>query len=65
MCQINVLLKQDDNQKMIMEQVTKLEILPEGIRLASLFEEPQLIKDVELREIDFLDGTVTLIPSRT
>ncbi|MCK5228972.1 MAG: CooT family nickel-binding protein [Desulfobulbaceae bacterium] len=64
MCQINVLLKKKDREEMLMEQVTRLEVLPEGIRIASLFEEPKLVPDVAIREIDFLDGAVILVPAR-
>ncbi|MEA1935030.1 MAG: CooT family nickel-binding protein [Thermodesulfobacteriota bacterium] len=64
MCQINVLLEKDNRQEMIMEQVTRLEVFPESIRVTSLFEEPKLVPDVKIREIDFLDGIVTLVPAR-
>lgn len=65
MCQINVLLKKKDaEEEIIMEQVTRLEVLPESIRIASLFEEPKLVPGVAILEIDFLGGTVTLVPAR-
>jgi predicted RNA-binding protein len=62
MCQISAVLKQDGQQEKIMENVTTLEVTPEGIVLSTLFEEPRLIHSTRIEKIDFLGGCVTLVP---
>ncbi len=44
-----------------MENVTSLELLTDGVRIATLFEEPREIVGVQLLKIDFLAGTVILV----
>lgn len=60
MCQMNVVLDHDGEQEKIMENVTRLEVTGEGVVVSTFFEEPKLVKSVRVRNIDFLDGTVTL-----
>ena len=60
MCQISVLLDMEDRQETVMENVTALEVTPEGVSVRSLFEEPKLVVGARVRRIDFLGGTVTL-----
>ena len=60
MCQMNVVLEQDGKLEKIMENVTHLAVTAEGILVSALFEEPKLVKSAWVRNIDFLDGTVTL-----
>lgn len=64
MCQVSVLLQKEGMQEKIMENVTLLEVEPEGIRISTMFEEPKLIADAKLTKIDFLDGSVTLQTSK-
>ncbi len=60
MCQMKVVLDQDDGQEKIMENVTHLEVTGEGVLVSTFFEEPKLVKSAWVKNIDFLGGTVTL-----
>ena len=60
MCQMNVVLKHDDEQEKVMENVTHLEVTGEGVLVSTFFEEPKLVKSAWVKSIDFLGGTVTL-----
>lgn len=61
MCQMSVLFEHDGQQEKVMENVSLLEVMPEGIKISTLFEEPKLLKDAQLKKIDFMGGTVTLV----
>ena len=61
MCQMSVLLERDGQLEKVMENASLLEVTPEGITISTLFEEPKLLKDAQLKKIDFLGGTVTLV----
>ena len=60
MCQMTVVLDQDDGQEKIMENATHLEVTGEGVLVSTFFEEPKLVKSAWVKNIDFLGGTVTL-----
>jgi len=60
MCQMKVVLDQDDGQEKIMENVTHLEVTGEGVLVSTFFEEPKLVKSAWIKNIDFLGGTLTL-----
>ena len=60
MCQMKVVLDQDDGQEKIMENVTHLEVTGEGVLVSTFFEEPKLVKSAWIKNIDLLGGTVTL-----
>ncbi len=60
MCQMNVVLKNNDRQENIMENVTNLEVTNEGVLVSAFFEDPKLVKSARVKSIDFLGGTVTL-----
>jgi predicted RNA-binding protein len=62
MCQINVVVEQEGEQKPVMEAVTGLEITPQGIVLSTFFEEPLTVSGVHIKEINFLNGSVVLVP---
>ena len=64
MCQTSVVIDRDGEQEKIMENVTTLEMLADGVRIATLFEEPKEINSVRLEKIDFMSGTVTLIQEK-
>jgi predicted RNA-binding protein len=57
---MNVVLKNNDRQENIMENVTQLEVTSEGVLVSAFFEEPKLVKSARVKSIDFLGGTVTL-----
>jgi len=61
MCQATVYLAGDGQEEEIMRDVILLETMANGIRLATLFEEPQTVR-ARIRRIDFLKHTVTLVP---
>jgi predicted RNA-binding protein len=62
MCQMRVIMETDTGPEQIMEEVTGLEVTPEGIVLASLFDEPRLIPDSTVKKIDFMATLITLSP---
>jgi len=57
MCQAVVYL----NEKEIMRDVLRVEILPAGVRLTTFFEPPRLVP-ATIREIDLLKHQVHLEP---
>jgi predicted RNA-binding protein len=63
MCQMSVMLDQNGQQKKIMDNVTQLEVTPEGVTLSALFEEPKFLVATRIKKIDFLSGTLTLVAS--
>lgn len=60
MCQMTVLLESNGQSEVIMENVTRLEVTPEGIRVSTMFEEPRLVSGGQVKTIDFLDGRAVL-----
>ncbi len=60
MCQMKVMLDKEGKQELVMEDVARLEVIEDGIKLSTLFEDPKLIPDVTVKVIDFLTGTATL-----
>jgi predicted RNA-binding protein len=62
MCQMRVIMETTAGTKQIMEEVTGLEITPEGIMLTSLFDDPRLVPDSTVKKIDFMTTLVTLGP---
>ncbi|OGQ98850.1 MAG: RNA-binding protein [Deltaproteobacteria bacterium RIFOXYD12_FULL_57_12] len=62
MCQMRVVLEQDGQQEKIMDGVTLLETTPAGVRVSTFFEAPKLVAAARVQKIDFLAGTVTLVP---
>ncbi len=61
MCQATVFLAGDGQEEEVMRDVILLEPVANGVRLASLFEEPQTVR-ARIQRIDFLKHTVTLVP---
>ncbi|MBW2328893.1 MAG: CooT family nickel-binding protein [Deltaproteobacteria bacterium] len=62
MCQINVVVEREGEREPVMESVTGLEITADGIVLSTFFEEPLVVPDVRINSIDFLGGSVVLVP---
>ena len=60
MCQMKVMLDKEGQQELVMEDVTKLEVVEDGIRVSTFFEEPKTVSGVVVKTIDFISGTVTL-----
>ncbi len=63
MCQINVVVERQGELEPVMESVTGLEITTEGIVLSTFFEEPLVLPGVHIQSIDFLGGSVVLVPN--
>ena len=64
MCQTSVVIDREGEQEKIMENVTSLDMLADGVRIATLFEEPKEISSVRLERIDFMSGTVILVEKK-
>lgn len=60
MCQMKILLEEEDKQELVAEHASLLEVVEEGVNISTLFEEPRLITGVRVARIDFLAGKVTL-----
>lgn len=60
MCQMSVILEQDGNETVVAENASLLEVVEDGIRISTLFEEPQFIPGAAVRAIDFLNSRVTV-----
>ena len=60
MCQMKIIQDKDGQQELVMEDVSQLEVVEDGIRISTLFEEPKLIPGVTIKTIDFLSGKTIL-----
>jgi len=60
MCEIRVVIEQDGVEKLLMQNVTKLEVFDTSVAITSLFEGSQEIPNSVIRNIDFLAGKVYL-----
>jgi len=60
MCQMRVMVDKDGQQELVMENVTRLEVVEEGIKVSTFFEEPKIVSGLSIKTIDFLSGTLTL-----
>nr|MBF0222652.1 CooT family nickel-binding protein [Desulfobulbaceae bacterium] len=58
---MSIILEKNDQKEKIMDNAARLEVTADGIQINTLFEPPQLVAGVVLKEIDFLDGVVTLV----
>jgi len=59
-CQMTVLLEKDGQEELVAEQASLLETVENGVRIDTLFEEPQVVEGVLVARIDFLAGKVIL-----
>ncbi len=60
MCQMKIMLDKEGLQELVMEDVAHLEVVEEGIKISTLFEEPRFIPNVVIKTIDFLSGKAML-----
>lgn len=61
MCQTSVVLEKEDGaEELLLENVTSLEVLNDGLRISTLFEGSREYQDVAIRRIDFSGGKVYL-----
>jgi len=63
MCQMSVVIEENGEQKVIMENVIRLESIDGNISVSTLFEEPKIISSAFVKTIDFTGGTVLLSPA--
>ena len=60
MCQMKVMLDKEGQQELVMEDVTKLEVTEDGVRVSTFFEEPKTVSGVAVNTIDFTSGILIL-----
>ncbi len=60
MCQMKVMLDKEGQQKLVMEDVTKLEVTEDGVRVSTFFEEPKTVSGAAVNTIDFTSGILIL-----
>ena len=60
MCEIRVVMDHDGAEELMMENVTKLDVLEDALVITSLFEGTKEIPGASVRSIDFLAGKVYL-----
>jgi predicted RNA-binding protein len=58
---MKIMLDKEGQQELVMEDVAYLEVVDEGIKISTLFEDPKLIPGVVIKTIDFLSGKATLL----
>lgn len=60
MCQTSVLMDKSGQEELLLENVTTLEVLENGLKITSLFEGTKEFVDVSISRIDFAGGKVFL-----
>ncbi len=60
MCQTSVLLEKSGEEELLLENVTTLEVLENGLKITSLFEGTKEFLGVAISRIDFAGGKVFL-----
>ena len=60
MCQMSVVVVKKEEEELVMESVTRLEVKEGGVEVSTFFEEPKFVPGVQVQRIDFLGGKVFL-----
>ena len=60
MCQTSALMEKDGGEELLLENVTNLEVLSDGLSITTLFEGTTSWPGVAIRRIDFSAGKVYL-----
>jgi predicted RNA-binding protein len=60
MCQTNVVMEKNGQEELLLENVTALEVLDNGVKITALFEGTREFLGVAIRRIDFAGGKVFL-----
>lgn len=60
MCQTSVFMEKAGADELLLENVTALEVLENGLKITTLFEGSKDYSGVEIRRIDFSGGQVFL-----
>ncbi len=63
MCQMTAVVCEDGQERVVLENVTELEVKEEGLRLQTMFDEPRDLPGMAVTRIDFLAGRVYLAPA--
>ena len=62
MCQLRAVLERDGKEEVVLDSITVLDVVDDGVVLSTFFEEPMKIEGVMVQRIDFLGGTLVLQP---
>lgn len=60
MCQTSALMEKNGGQELLLENITNLEVLSNGLQITTLFEGTKSWPGVAIRRIDFSAGKVYL-----
>ena len=60
MCQTSAVMEKDGEEELVLENVTNLEVVEEGLQITTLFEGTSSWPGVAIRRIDFSGGKVYL-----
>ena len=63
MCQTSVVMEHNGSEELLLENVTELEVVDDGLSIATLFEGQKEYPGVAIRRIDFNEGKVYLCRS--
>lgn len=61
MCQMSIVLEIDQESELIIEEVANIQITDKGLVVNTFFDEPRLIDDAVIKEIDCMGSKITLI----
>ena len=60
MCMPSAMVEKDGGQELLLENITNLEVLSDGLQIATLFEGTKSWPGLMIRRIDFSAGKVYL-----
>ncbi len=60
MCQMSVVVENNNGMNTIIENVTRLQVIGNSVEIGALFEEPQTVATAFIDSIDFQSGKVIL-----
>lgn len=60
MCQMRIVMKENDHEEIVLENAAALTVVDDGIVVNAMFEEPLRIRDAAIDRIDFLENKLTL-----
>ena len=60
MCQMSAVVEHEGKSEVIMDNITRLDVLGRGVRIRTLFEGPTELDGMAIHHIDFLTGKVFL-----
>ncbi len=60
MCEMRVIVQEEGQEVLLRENITRLEMVPNGVKVSSLFEGPVELPNMTIDYIDFTVGKVVL-----